>query len=292
VKGAHVWLDDLEKARPEWGTTPYGEVVPAGSHKVLVEAPGFQPLATNVELVHGEQKELEVRLVRVDYGVVRLDANAPEVKVRVDGEPKGVWRSGEAPLDIQTSAGKHQLIVESSGHKTLESMIDVPKGQVLPVHAKMIPKYPRGAAWTQAILAAAFIGAGAFFGDQSNRLHDQVQTDKEAGVLEEDDGRITRGRIYAIGADGAFVVGGVLAILSTYNFIKDPLPESRKEIDEPVEFEDPLAKRPTASIAPRPSNRRHALRPPLKEDEPPRPPIRVGPQVSDNGAGFFVGGSF
>jgi tetratricopeptide (TPR) repeat protein len=288
VKGARVWLDDPDKTRPEWGTTPYGELVPSGEHELLVEMPGFQPLRTAVTLEHGEQKEIEVKLVRVTYGILRVDANTPQIKVRVNEEPKGVWRSGENPLEIQVPAGKHKLTVESDGHKTLETMVVVPKGQVLPVHAKMIPKYPRGGAWTQGVLAATFIGAGVFFGLESNRLKDQIAMDREAGVLGDGDGRIMQGRLYAIGANVGFGVGAVLAVLSTYNFIKDPLPESTRELGKPAEFDDARAKRPTAAAS-MPGLPQHVRRP--------RPTPSLGwaaaPVVlGSSGGGLVVEGRF
>src|SRR5450432_3019341 len=147
VIGAHVWIDDKKKEHPEWGETPHGELVPGGKHVVLVEAPGFEPLVSNVELEHGEQKELEVRMTRVNYGVLRIDSSAPSVKVKIDEQPKGVWRSGEEPLDARSDYGEHKLRVTSDGRKTFEGTIVVPRGQILPLHVKMIPKYPRGPAW-------------------------------------------------------------------------------------------------------------------------------------------------
>ncbi len=289
VKGAYVWLDDKKKERPFWGTTPHGELVSAGPHEVLVEAPGFEPLLAPVMVNHGEQKEMEVAMVRVSYGFLRIDSNAPEIKVRIDEQPKGVWRTGTEPLDVQAPSGQHKLTVVADGRKTYESIIDVPRGQVLPVHVKMIPKYPRGAAWTQAIIGAAFIGAAAYFGNESNKLHDQLQADRESGRLEEGDSRATRGRWYAIGANGGFAVGGVLGVLATYNFIKDPLPESSLRADKPVEFDDPRKARPVALA---PLRSRVAQKPPALPGPALDPPkVSVG-AVAPDAAGLFLGGKF
>ena len=133
-----------------------------------VELAGFEPLLANVNLQHGEQKELEVRLVRVGYGILRVDASAPSVNVHIDDQPKGIWRSGEEPLDGRADSGPHKLSVSSDGRKTFEGMIDVPRGQVLPLHLTMIPKYPREAAWTQAVIGAALLGGAIYAG--SNRI--------------------------------------------------------------------------------------------------------------------------
>ncbi len=288
VKGAHVYLDDKDKKRPEWGVTPYGELVSGGKHTILVEAPGFEPLFRPVELAHGEQKELNVELVRVGYGLLALDSNAPEIKVQIDGEPMGVWRSGEPPLRVKASAnGPHQLRVSSDGRKTYTGMITVPRGQIMPLHANMIPKYPRGTAWTQAVIGAAFVGAAIYFGTESNRIHDQLQADRAAGVLEEDDSRITKGRWYSIGADAGFAIGGVLGIVATYNFIKDPLPESSTTAGKPKEFDDPKSGRPTALRWHAGPTRRRLVR-----RAPPQRPLHVAPALGANGGVLGFGGTF
>jgi hypothetical protein len=301
VKDAYVWIDDKKKERPFWGQTPHGELVPAGEHEVLVEAPGFEPLLGPVVVEHGEQKEMVVAMVRVNYGFLRIDSNAPEVKVRIDGEPKGVWRSGTEALDVKAPSGQHKLTVVSEGRKTFEGMVTVPRGQVLPVHVKMIPKYPRGAAWTQAVLGAAFIGAGVYFGVESNRIYDQLEQDRQQGRLEQNDSRATKGLWYSVGANVGFAAGGVLGVLSTYNFIKDPLPPSSIRTDKPVEFEDPRKQQPVAVSAttPRsllarglPKERERPSSQPAPEQllvAPPR--LSVG-NVAPDAPGLFIGGKF
>jgi len=286
VIGAHVWIDDKKKEHPEWGETPHGELVPGGKHVVLVEAPGFEPLLSNVELEHGEQKELEVRMVRVGYGVLRIDSSAPAVSVSIDQKPKGVWRSGEEPLDARSDSGSHKVTITSEGRKTFEGMIVVPRGQILPLHVKMIPKYPRGPAWTQAVIGAAFLGGAIFAGVESNRLHDQLQADRDRGALESSDSRATAGRWFAIGADGGFAVAGILGGLAAYNFIKDPLPESSVKPGKVLEFDDPLKARPVARLAPR-------SRPTFDvAARSPAPSFSFTPSASSTGSGLFLGGRF
>jgi len=240
-----------------------------------------------VTVKHGEQKELEVSLRRVEHGIIRVDANAPDVRVAIDEKPVGVWRSGEEPLEVQVSSGSHKLTVESDGRKTFEGSVNVPKGQVLPVHVNLIPKYPRGAAWTQAVIGAVVLGAAFYVGNESDRLFDDLEAERESGVLDEGDCRITEGRIFAVGADAGFVLGGVLGVLSVYNFIKDPLPESDIKQDKPVEFKDPRKARPTA----------RALFPQrvVWRDRPRQPQassFHITPKVGENSGFLMFGGSF
>jgi hypothetical protein len=286
--GAHVWLDDPKKERPEWGTTPFGELVAAGDHEVLVEAPGFQPLDTKVRLEHGEQKELEVRLVRVDYGILRVDSNSDDAKIQIDSEPRGVWRKGEPPFDVKVPAGKHRLTIESTDHKTYNGEIDVPRGELIRVHAKMIEKYPRGAAWVEAIVAAVLVGTGTYLGLESNKLHRQVEADRRAHVLDESDGRIAKGTAFSIGADVAFVAAVGFAGLATYSFLEDPMPESTSKFEKPTNFDDP-AKAKSAAIG---TEARRAVSTAQKRVR--RAPARIsaGAAPFGLGGGVLLGGSF
>ncbi len=316
VKGAHIWLDDTQQEKPEWGTTPYGELVAAGAHEVLVEAPGFQPLRTQVELQSGERKEIEVKLARVNYGFLRVDADlfvdreqglgyekeVPNVYVSIDGKQMGYWRKGQKPVDVKASSGPHQVVISAEGYKDYEGQINVPKGQVLPIHVSMIPKYPRGGAWTQAVLAAGFLGAGIYLGVESDNIKDQLEAERQRGALQSDDSRITKGRWFAVGADVGFAAGAVLGGLATWNFLKDPLPESSYKADDPVEFPDPLKKLPTSQNERSPSDARRALLlrglqgprplPSFKPAEPATVDLSVTPTISGDAASLFIGGRF
>ncbi len=289
VKGAHIYLDDKQKKHPEWGETPFGELVSPGKHTILVEAPGFEPLLLPIEVKHGEQKEVEGKLVRVSYGYLSLTSNAAEARVEIDEKPMGYWKSGEPPLMVKAPSGHHKLTISASGRKTFEGDVVVPRGQVLPVAARMIPKYPRGAAWTQAVIGAAFIGASTYFGVESNRLYNEVKHDRKAGVLEEGDSRITKGLWYSVGADAGFAIGGVLGVLSIYNFVKDPLPPSSIKTGKPGEFPDPTK---ATAIAPRRSTVRFARAHHSLPPRPTAPSFTLGPLFSRQGVGFGVGGTF
>ena len=170
--------------------------------------------------------------------------------------------------------------------KTFEGKIVVPRGQILPLHVKMIPKYPRGPAWTQAVIGAAFLGGAIFAGVESNKLHDQLQADRDSGALESSDSRATEGRWFAIGADAGFAVAGVMGGLATYNFIKDPLPESSVKPGKLLEFDDPLKARPVARLE-RPDRRTFDV-----ATRQQAPTFSFTPSASSNGGGLFLGGRF
>ena len=116
-------------------------------------------------------------------------------------------------------------------------------------------------------------------------MYDQLQQDRQNGTLEGQDSRATRGQIFAIGADAGFAAAGAFTALATYNFIRDPLPESSVALGKLLEFEDPMKARPVALRAPvRARSERQA------QAEAPR--LQFLPQASGSGAGLFVGGHF
>jgi len=160
----------------------------------------------------------------------------------------------------------------------------VPPGQVLPVHATMIQRYPRGGAWMEAVCGVVLIGGGVAAGTISNHLHDEMQADREAGTLEENDSRKTAGTWLAVGADVAFAGGAVLLGLATYNFIKDPLPPSSTQIDKPAEFDDPLKARPTARAPLRPRA--------VPERRAQKSPVRLHVGGAPEGTGIGLGARF
>jgi hypothetical protein len=226
VRGARISLDDPDRKRPIWGVTPHGELVPSGTHVIHVEAPGYEPLDRSIELDHGQQKELEVELQRVKFGFLEIDGNVPVMRISVDDQPGDSYLSGQPPVSLKVDAGRHRIHASADGFKSYSGSVDVPKGRVLPVHVRLIEKYPRGAAWTQGVIAGVLLGTAIYFGVESNRLHSDLQSDRNRGVLDQNDDRIAKGRVFSIVADVGFGGAGLLGLLATHSFLKDPTPDS------------------------------------------------------------------
>jgi hypothetical protein len=253
VRGAYVYLDPMPDRAPEWGVVPHGELVAAGRHRLRVEAPGFVPTQREFTLAPGDQKELMLTLTRASYGRLRLDANAREIKVFLNGSPRGTWKRGQPALEIEAPGGPTRLLIQAPGRKPLVTTVRVPRGQVLPVHALMVPTYPRGAAWTQAVLGGVLLSAAVWAGIESNHRYQGLADDRRRGTLEEGDQRVFEGKLLAGGADVGFLLGGVLGALALYNFVRDPWPESSHKTEAPTEFPDSKKNGPSAVFRPLPS---------------------------------------
>jgi hypothetical protein len=240
VAGARLYLDDPGQKKDPLGKVPYSDFVAKGEHSVLVVATGYEPVTKSITLEHGQQQELRVDLQRLPIGGLRVSANVVDVSVVLDGLPVGSYTKAGTPLELQKlNAGKHHLRITAEGRKPLEADVEVPRGQLLPVRARLVVLPPKGAAYTQAIIGGVLLGAGIYLGLESNRLYDEIGADHARGSLASDDSRKLYGKIYSISADVAFLGSAALGGLSIYNFLHDPLPPSRLITAKPVEFDTP-----------------------------------------------------
>lgn len=258
VVDATIYLDpkedESEEARTVWGRAPHNALVTPGPHRLRLEAPGYEPRYQEVVVGAGEKQSVTVKMTRVSFGIIRVDADVREVILSVDGKVIGSWRQGESAIEHRLSSGPHQLLVQAKGYKDLRKNIDVPRGQLVPLRAKMVEKYPRGAAWTQAVLAAGFLGAGIYLGVESNRLHRELTAQRSEGYLHAGDPDIKKGFWFSVGANSAFAISAILTGSSVFQFIRDPYPDPVLYRGKNREFEE-MRHREASSVrsGPRPA---------------------------------------
>ncbi len=293
IPGARIYVDDPPPhKKPPWGRTPHEGLIGIGDHKIWVAKNGFETSSRSFSVAHGEEREELVDLTRIHKGILRFSGNASAIDVAIDDNPVGTFHPG-SPLDVELPAGKHTVTASADGRKDLNEEIEVPQGRILPVDLVMVPTTPRGAAWTQAVVSLAFLGGGVALKMQSDDVYDDIQGDRQAGTLTEADDRYTKGKIYAYGSAACFGVGGALALLSTYNFVKDPTPPSGARPGVPTDYPD----HGSEPGAPSPENRR--LLPPSSQTRSRRatpPPsvsgVSILPAYELHGAGLMLQGRF
>jgi hypothetical protein len=235
IEGARIYLDDPPPHRnAPWGRAPHGGLLPLGEHQLWVEAPGYQPYTTKIDVKHGQTVEAEARLSRVGYGYLRITANAPEVAVDVDGEESGTWQDGADPLRVKVPAGTHELGIDASGRNKYEGQIEVPPGQEVPVEAHLFPSRSWAAPITLAVLTGGALAGGVVF----NRL-EANETDS------------SKQNIYKWVSNGMFIGSGVLAVASIVTFIYDPSEDSVAKQGKPEEFSDGGKRKSARAAAPR-----------------------------------------
>lgn len=226
---ADVFVDNVEEGAV--GRSPYANVITTGTHTVWVERPGYERIEQQVEVGLGEDVAVRLELERVTYGRVRILGNVAGAHVHVDGQ-----RVGEIPFEGDIEGGEHRITVSSEGMKDWSQTVTIVQGQIIPIQVRLRPAMNRGGAWATATMGVLMIGGGIALGMMSNGLETDLRAARNAGTLSEDDPRLLRGRIYRIGADAAFGIGGLLGLLSIYYFLRDPLPDSEANVFEPRDW--------------------------------------------------------
>lgn len=88
-KGAKVWINDELKVE----RTPATLVLPAGTYRLRIQAPGAEPLLHEIEIEAGESKELSLRIPPSPPSMLRVLSDVVAAEVRVNG-----YRRGDTPL--------------------------------------------------------------------------------------------------------------------------------------------------------------------------------------------------
>jgi hypothetical protein len=245
--GAAVWLDDPPPhKKPPWGRAPHGELVESGEHRIWIEAPGYETASEKVIIEHGTTHELTPALTRVGYGYLRVDGNAEEVTVKIDGAARGVYTPVGEALRIRLPAGSHRLELEASGRKTYAGDIDVPRGQELGVHGRLSFKPARSSAVVSGALAVgAVVGGVALFKQQP------APETTMSGTLASSTASPSSATLLKAGGAVSLGVAALLGFSTVYSVVSDPTPPSRVVLDKPKDLDDSEVDVPAPAKGPR-----------------------------------------
>jgi hypothetical protein len=235
IPGASVYIDD--KSEGAVGETPFGNVVPTGPHKLIVEKPGYSPIEQDIEVNVGDKKEINLSLERLTFGALVVKTNQGDATVFVNEKPVGkVPPKGE--LRANLPAGLHTVRASAEGMKDYTVQVKINGGQSTKLLVRFNPTPSRTSAWVSLGFSAALFISGGVLGGFA--LHDKKELDAErrSGTLASDDERIIRGFLFGLGADVSFGIGTLVGALSIYYFLRDPLPPSEGKKLIPVDFEE------------------------------------------------------
>jgi hypothetical protein len=229
VPGAKVFMDKKEEGAV--GKTPYQNAVSTGKHHIWVEKPGYEPIEQDIEVGVGDTDEVKFELTRVDYGKIRVLSNRADAQVFIDGKAVG-----QVPVEHEVKGGQHRVRVTAPDMKVWTENVSVENGQVTPVRVRLRPAVSHAGAWATASVSAALLGAGITTSVMGHKLEDDLKKDRDAGLLTNDDSRVTKGKILYITADVSYLLAAGLAGLATYYFLRDPLPDSEGRVLKPRDW--------------------------------------------------------
>jgi hypothetical protein len=137
-----------------------------------------------------------------------------------------------APCRSELTPGVHKVLVEKVGFEDYEGELRVDRAAETSLEVQWSARPSRKGAWTSAVLAAAFVGAGLYVGHLSNENRDGIRADIAAGLpIDSNDPRYSTGKWEAVGADVGYVIGGLLAISATVSFLSHA-PDSVAGVDQ------------------------------------------------------------
>ena len=223
--GAEVYID--EKSYGPVGTTPYRSHLTPGKHRVIVGGEGLTDSVQEVDFEAGRIHELHARVERAAVGYVVVHGRSVEgATVKLDGVP--VCR---APCRFPSPSGARQITVEKAGSKPLRRTVEVGRATEVDLTVRLAPRQARTDVIWKAAFAAAAIGGGVYLGLQANAVQDSLERDLAAGMppLSADDDRYTRGKLYALSADGLFLAGGAVAAYTAISLLSEKGPPSTAE---------------------------------------------------------------
>lgn len=232
VPGAVVYLDDRDAGSV--GNTPWGNPVPTGDHIVWIERPGYETIEKEFTVGVGDTIEIDTQLEPVEHGELEVVTNVDDAVLSVDGE----LQSGSLPLTLQFSAGVHQVLVEAKGLKPYLADLELEQGSRTKVLVRLNPKPKRTPAFISFGIATALLTAGIVFAVKSKQVWDEMELDKRHGYLDNNDPRQLQLIGWNIGANSAFLIGGIMTIVGFVYMFRDPLPESEGKVKDPVEYAD------------------------------------------------------
>lgn len=248
--GTRIYVDDPPPhKKPAWGRAPHGGLIESGPHEVWFEAPGYEPSSQKVVIEHGKTAEITPALDRVRYGYLRIDGNAEEVVVRIDGARRGIYTPVGEPLRVRLSSGPHRLELEAPDRKTFAGDVEVPRGQEIAVHGRLSFKPSRGTAVVSGALAVgAVVGGVALF--------------KQASVASEPGASAAPGNAptgaptwLRVGGVISFGVGALLGASTVYSIVSDPTPPSTLKLDKPKDLDESDVDANQGSAVPGPRGR-------------------------------------
>lgn len=228
VPGADVFLDD--KSVGAIGKTPFSGNLKPGRHTVYVSVDGYEEFSQEIEVIAGETLEVNANLSGAPVGYLNLrGAGIERSEIIVDG--KVLCERG--PCRKPVPEGYHTITIRRPGYRPFTTRVEVQARTEVSVSAQLTRKPGRGDAVGAYVVSALFAGGGAYLGLQARKIEDDLRAEIAAGdpPPDSEDPRLLRGKLFAIGANAAFGVSGIVALTAIYYTFREKGAPSTGTID-------------------------------------------------------------
>ncbi len=228
VPGAEIFIDD--KSVGAVGKTPLSQNIKPGKHTFWISAEGYDEYKEEVDVIAGETHAVTAALKGSPVGKVNvIGLGIEDSTVSIDGQVA----CERGPCLKALQQGDHVVTVTRPGFKPYTRRVNIQAKTEMSIKVGLAPKPSRSDAVIAYVLAAGFGGGGIFLGLQANKYQDQIKDAIAKGDPPPDsnDPRFTKGKIFAIAADAAFVVAGITALTAVYYTFREKGAPSTALID-------------------------------------------------------------
>ncbi len=246
VPGADIFLDD--KNVGAIGKTPFSGNFKPGKHKVWISADGYEESEHDIEIIAGETHEIGATLKGSPVGYLNVRGTGIEAsEILVDGEvvcPRGPCRK---PI----REGRRRITVRRPGYKPYSTTIEVQAKTEIAIKPTLAKKPGRGDAIVAYVFSAAFVGGGVYLGLEAGKIRDELRSELDTGAppIDQADPRFDRGKYFAIGANAAFALGGLVGLAAVYYTFRDKGAPSTAQLDVRAIALTPVLGRDTAGLS-------------------------------------------
>jgi hypothetical protein len=215
---AEVYIDD--KRVGAYRKTPFEGNLEPGKHTIWITKEGYDEYVQTLQIVAGQPYKIHADLKGTPVGYLNVRGRDVEkVQILVDG--KVLCERG--PCRKAVPQGAHEVKVTRDGYKSYSLQLDMQPKTEVTLRADLAEEPSRTDAVVAYVFAGAFLGAGIFAGAKADTIKQDLQDDIDAGMPppDSDDPRFLRGKLFSIGADTAYVLGGTSLALALYYTFRD-----------------------------------------------------------------------
>jgi len=218
VPGAEIYIDD--KSVGPVGKTPLSQNMKPGKHTFWISTDGYDEYKEDLEIIAGQAHSVKGTLKGSPVGKLNiLGLGIEDSTIIVDG--KVLCERG--PCLKGVPQGEHTVTVTRPGFKPYERRVNIQAKTETSIKIGLAPQPSRSDAVVAYILTGAFAGGGIFLGLQASKLHDDIQNEINNGQPPPDsnDPRFTKGKVFAIAADAAFLLAAITGGTALYYTFRD-----------------------------------------------------------------------
>jgi hypothetical protein len=218
VPGADIFIDD--KANGSVGRTPLSQNIKPGKHTFWISTEGYSEYKQEVDVIANEVTTIKAPLKGAPVGKLNITGlGIEDATIYADGAL--LCERGPCLKGLQQ--GEHTVTVTRPGFKPYTKLISIQARTETQIRVTLAPTPSRGDAIVAYSLAGLFGAGGIVLGLQANKYRDDLKKEIASGAAPPDsnDPRFTKGKIFAIVADGTFVIAAATALTAVYYTFRD-----------------------------------------------------------------------